>query len=396
MRFRRRVKIMKGLSLNLSNSGLSLTAGVKGASINFGKRGTFLNTGIPGTGLYNRTQIDSTSTTQNSTRNKPIPTGDANVSIKLDHNGTPILTITDASGRPITNESILRKVKQTDRYKQSVAGLIENRKKEIDEETDKFINVFKYTPEIISESILKEELQNFKPQTYTAKEFEDKMPQKELVKQALEREAKQTINQILFWKNKGLRETYVVENLEARFKYEMDKWEKRKQEFTETEVNYKKHKDKEYYDEAIVVKTELEKILNGDENYIEERIDSIIREIILPVEFSLNYEYHSALNQLKIDIDLPEIENMPTEKANILSSGKISIRHKNQKEIKQEYAQCVCGIAFFLGGTFFNISPQIKDVIISGHTQRVNKATGNKENEFIYSIKFLRSCLDFI
>ena len=59
MRFRRSIRLGKGLRLNLSKSGLSLTAGFRGASVNFGPRGTYLNTGIPGTGLYDRKRIDS-------------------------------------------------------------------------------------------------------------------------------------------------------------------------------------------------------------------------------------------------------------------------------------------------------------------------------------------------
>ncbi len=104
----------------------------------------------------------------------------------------------------------------------------------------------------------------------------------------------------------------------------------------------------------------------------------------------MSYEYHPELNQLKIDLDLPEIENMPQNKANVLSSGKISIKQKTQKELKQEYAQCVSGISFYLGGTFFNISTAIKEILISGYTQRTNKATGIIEDQYIYSLKLIR------
>lgn len=57
--FRKRVKVLPGITLNLSRSGVSTTLGVKGASINIGKKGIYLNTGIPGTGIYNRQKITS-------------------------------------------------------------------------------------------------------------------------------------------------------------------------------------------------------------------------------------------------------------------------------------------------------------------------------------------------
>ena len=59
--FRKRVKIIPGVHLNLSKSGISTTIGVRGASLNIGKRGTYLNTGIPGTGISHRTRISNSS-----------------------------------------------------------------------------------------------------------------------------------------------------------------------------------------------------------------------------------------------------------------------------------------------------------------------------------------------
>lgn len=57
--FRKRIKILPGLTLNVSKSGTSWSVGPKGAKINMGKRGTYLTTGIPGTGIYSRTKINS-------------------------------------------------------------------------------------------------------------------------------------------------------------------------------------------------------------------------------------------------------------------------------------------------------------------------------------------------
>jgi hypothetical protein len=55
--FRRRIKIIPGIHLNLSKSGISTSIGVRGASVTLGKSGTYLNTGIPGTGIYQRQKL---------------------------------------------------------------------------------------------------------------------------------------------------------------------------------------------------------------------------------------------------------------------------------------------------------------------------------------------------
>lgn len=55
--FRKRIKIMPGVKLNLSKSGVSTTIGGKGGSFNIGKRGAFVNAGIPGTGVSYRAKV---------------------------------------------------------------------------------------------------------------------------------------------------------------------------------------------------------------------------------------------------------------------------------------------------------------------------------------------------
>lgn len=64
MKFRKRIKIFPGFSINLSKSGISSTVGAPGLSLNFSKKGTALNTGIPGTGLYDRHHLNSPSQTK--------------------------------------------------------------------------------------------------------------------------------------------------------------------------------------------------------------------------------------------------------------------------------------------------------------------------------------------
>src|SRR5687767_1956955 len=55
--YRRRIKIIPGVHLNLSKSGISASIGVKGASLTLGKQGTYLNSSIPGLGIYNRQKL---------------------------------------------------------------------------------------------------------------------------------------------------------------------------------------------------------------------------------------------------------------------------------------------------------------------------------------------------
>ena len=50
-RFRRSVRIAKGVRLNFGSRGTSVSVGGQGATVNFSRRGTRTTVGIPGTGI---------------------------------------------------------------------------------------------------------------------------------------------------------------------------------------------------------------------------------------------------------------------------------------------------------------------------------------------------------
>lgn len=63
LQFRKRIKVCKGVSLNIGKTGVSgVTVGKRGASISAGKRGVYANVGAPGTGLSYRHKLDSNQT----------------------------------------------------------------------------------------------------------------------------------------------------------------------------------------------------------------------------------------------------------------------------------------------------------------------------------------------
>lgn len=58
-RFRRSIKLLPGVRLNVSKSGFSTTLGPRGATLSLGKRGPRANLGLPGTGLSYSTALNA-------------------------------------------------------------------------------------------------------------------------------------------------------------------------------------------------------------------------------------------------------------------------------------------------------------------------------------------------
>jgi len=399
MRYRKRIKIAKGLYINLSASGASLSVGPKGAAMTFGKRGTYLNTGLPGTGLYNRQRIGgapnktrsrNTNANSNSDSIPDDPETKIIIEINVDEKGHPTLKATDNSGNEITDEAILQRIKHGEQYRQNVEILMNKRKDQIENNIKSFIEIYKSTPELTSENKLKKQLEKLKTTKYIREKFPEKKPQKKDAQRYAGLLAIKNVNNILFWRNKKLREKYVLKNTPKLLKERTDKWESGKAEFEKGEDIKEKGKNAELLNDYNSLKTNIDNYINGDEDFISKEIEAILKSITLAVEFSVDYEYNKENSTLYVDIDLPEIEDMPKLKVKTLVSGKISIKDKNQKELKQEYATCVCGISFYFAGLFFNITSNIKTIQISGYTQRINKKTGNLDDQYVYSIKFTR------
>jgi hypothetical protein len=61
-RFSRRIKLLPGVSINLSKSGASVSVGPRGAKVTVGPRGVTQTVGLPGTGLYYTTTFRSGTT----------------------------------------------------------------------------------------------------------------------------------------------------------------------------------------------------------------------------------------------------------------------------------------------------------------------------------------------
>ena len=62
-RFQKRIRLFKGLTLNLSKTGTSWTIGGRGASVNLRDGKATGNVGIPGTGLSYRSRLNDSKNT---------------------------------------------------------------------------------------------------------------------------------------------------------------------------------------------------------------------------------------------------------------------------------------------------------------------------------------------
>lgn len=79
LNFKKSIKIMPGVKINIGKTGVSTSIGPRGAKINIGKRGTRATVGVPGTGISFTQKISSNSKKQKSLQPETLQPSDAAV-----------------------------------------------------------------------------------------------------------------------------------------------------------------------------------------------------------------------------------------------------------------------------------------------------------------------------
>lgn len=396
-RFSKRISICKGVNLNVSKSGVGISLGVKGASISIGSRGTYLNTGIPGTGISYRQKITSSSNSNQGSSNimeYDFPPG-STFQFKIDNDGNETFLLLDSSGRPFSNDYLAKKIKKSPLYKEIVEKARKEKNDYKQKQNDDIVYIYKLTPKIISvDDVIKErdDLSSVQQNYYNVRAFTEPQPRYTNFYEEANAFAKATVKTRMFWKKKEFIREATNKKMDELYKIAMAEWTARHDEFYLNENQIKKEKDAEFkkeYDCMIAERNKTyEQILNPSFDYLQETVSYVLSQIQLPVDFSIDYAVSDKC--IELDIDLPEIENLPQTTSSILQSGKLSIKKKSVTELNKDYATSVVGMSFFFAGILFNISPAIEKISIAGYTQRVSKKTGNVEDQYIYSVTYIR------
>lgn len=257
----------------------------------------------------------------------------------------------------------------------------------------------------------------------------------------LVKEAESKISAFFPWKQNRLRKEYVSERLDSFFNNIHDEWEKLKAEYAnhklQAHVDWEKGKS-EYEvlksnanDELQAKRAQFEKISKDQAEYIEQRTETILDESIakwkderndfysqlrdnlqdningdrdfvitavddlfpnddLEMEYFVDIAYDYESGKVLVDLDLPEIEDIPQQKIALTPSGKKSIRQKTQSDLRSDYAHCIFGLAMYVAYNIFNVSVKINEIEVSGYTQRKGENSALATDQYVFLVDFTR------
>ncbi|MBP8000492.1 MAG: DUF4236 domain-containing protein [Chloroflexi bacterium] len=266
IRFRKSIKILPGVRLNLSKSGLSVTLGGRLLSFNLGKRGTYANVDLPGSGLTYRTRLGGSK----------VKGVRDDVTLGLNEDGT--LSLMDDGGDllPEQDAAAYRKA-----HKKEIVTWLEESCGRVNNETLALIHFHRATPA---------------PTT-------PKPPE------------------------------------------------------ADPQITLAKH----------------------------------IEAIPWPRETNVSFDFGNTGDTVWLDVDLPEIEDMPTAQATVNKSTlRLVFKERSATQRRKEYQTHIHAVAFRLAGELFAAMPALNSIVLSAYSQRTNLRTGQISDDYLLSVRTTR------
>lgn len=349
VRFRKSIKLAPGIRMNLSGSGVGWTLGPRGSSIGISKRGTRLNSSFMGfsssqklTGpkKSSRPAIDSKSQTLIS------------LTCEVDDEGN--LSFRDANGNELPEHVIDAAKKQN---REVILSFIQRKCDDINNGIELLSNIHLDTPNCFSRP-------TFTPMAFDEPEPTQRSPKKPSLWDRL-------------FKKRMQRITDQNAHLYAAFQVELYDWQQRKDLF---------------YQQAEIRKQIIEKGIYNNTADMEVWLEDVMQGITWPRETLASFEITESGDSVLFDVDFPELEHMPGNTATVPVRGlKLALKPMSSTAIQKLYMAHIHGVAFRIIGETFAALPLANTVVLSGYSQRPNKATGRVGDEYLLSVRVTRS-----
>ncbi|MGL5334627.1 MAG: DUF4236 domain-containing protein [Enterovibrio sp.] len=370
-RFRRSITIIPGVRINLSNTSPSLSIGPRGSSISIGSRGTYANIGL-GSGLSYRAKLGRTAASSNCAARER------------------------AASKEQLQNALLASIKEMETVMHQIINvhtLTPNPSLgvSLDELRDHYLKLASSPFAIPApERPSKPEI----PQAPTKPTGEDKVGFfKKLFESESDKQERQRIA-LASWElamQDWEREKALIEH---RYQSNRIAWAEQYALWQDQAIRHQ---------EALTLTAaQASDRFMTDAAFFEAILDETLQNTDWPRDTTISFEVIPEQSLIKLDVDLPEIEDLPHTTFTLNRQGtEIVEKEMTQKAIREAYARHVHGILLRIIGIALYALP-FERVNICGFTQRLSKATGNLIDDYIIQCladrstiqKMNFSCLD--
>ncbi len=353
LRFRRSVRIMPGVSLNISKSGLGISAGPRGMKFGVGPRGVHRSVGLPGTGLHFREEKTWGGLKKQAAANagRATSTEARSAHVRLHDDGTVDIVGTDGSSLPARVQKAFR-----DQNAAQIEAFLVQESERWNDGIDQILDIHLRTPDPVTGP------------TFYAEPFATDEPIPLRPK-----------NVGVFGRIWPPYRRRIEEQNRAR----QQSWEKRLLEWREAKQAHEEGESARH--------RSFELAQQGNVEAMEAMLTTRLCSLDWPRETEVAFQISDNGKIVGLDVDLPEVEDMPSEEAKPAARGlKLNIRQKSDTQVRREYMRHIHAVLFRLAGEVFHTFPRVGEVVASGYSQRTDPATGNVRDDYLLSARIPR------
>jgi len=348
LRFRRTMKVAPGVRLNFGLRGMSVSMGPRGAGVTFGNTGVTSHVGIPGTGLSLRDHAGSTNKSHRVAQSRGPSETTVGITVRIEDDGA--LHFLDGSGNALPPKlEKLARVQLADEIHDHLKRTCAKRNQQI----EALLGIHRGTPPP----------GHYRGYIRVAFSQPEPTPPFERTPGFFTR---------LFRKR---REVFLGEVAEER-----SRWEDAHRAWEKARTDHEERED--------LAAKRFSLAQEGDADAMEAVLDPLLKSIEWPRETSVSFHFFEGTKGLFLDVDLPEVEDMPTETVSIAGQDRsLSIKSRSDAQRRRDYVSHVHGVTFRLIGEAFALLSSVQCVVCSGYSQRSDSATGHVRDDYLLSVR---------
>ena len=348
IRFRKTITLIPGIRFTITPSGVTGNFGPRGTSVSIGQRGAHLNLSIAGTGLSLRTKLGGKSVTPSAKaifQKQNVVLREIIDSISVNDMGTILYHTKD--GVDITEQE-LEQFNVSKIFQDELKTIVAEKCEEINNELEAIATLHHFLSKPVQHTYIKKRYTKEKPLLPTP--------------------STSWLRYLPYFKNKIAE---LEEEKTITYKNKLFQW----------------NQDKVTWDQNEIAQERMFLELNhGLSSTVESYFAEILSDIVWPYSTRVNFELFDKV--MYIDLDLPEIEELPVALATPGNRG-VSLLFKNQgpTALRKMYMSHIHSVGMRLIGEAFSCSCVIDLVICSAYSQRINQSNGVLQDDYLYSVE---------
>lgn len=272
--------------------------------------------------------------------------------------------------------------KRDSAYKATVAEVTTRMIAAFEKRDSSFVGMHRNAEKIQLLSDHQKRIDDLAPYKYVRESFGMSRPMRDEVRKELQQEAA-VLFADLFEDKTAERNAYVKEHEKEAMALRLRGYEELQAFFAEIQDDKEARANAVFQKDYERQRKEIEDFINGEMHLTEEGLRTILSGINLPFKIDISCDYVDKNGLLTVEIVLPADLNVPATKANILSSGKISVKDKLVKEAEQLKTEAIVSLVYYIAASLFNAAINIQ-------TQRVSVLTNGKRDGLLW-IQFDRN-----